>query len=42
LNHVLDACAMVAYTEGERGGSVVAALLSDPAAVCYAHSVNLF
>ena len=32
---------MVAYTEGERGGSVVASLLSDPAAVCYAHSVNL-
>lgn len=41
MNHVLDACAMVAYTEGERGGSVVASLLSDPAAVCYAHSVNL-
>jgi len=32
---------MVAYTEGEAGGTVVAALLSDPAAVCYAHSINL-
>lgn len=41
MNYVLDACAMVAYTEGEPGGAVVAALLSDPTAVCYAHSLNL-
>ncbi len=41
MNYVLDACAMVAYTEGEPGGSVIAALLADSAAVCYAHSINL-
>lgn len=32
---------MVAYTEGEPGGVVVAGILSNPSAVCYAHSVNL-
>jgi hypothetical protein len=32
---------MVAYLEGEPGGAVVAALLADPNAVCYAHSINL-
>lgn len=32
---------MVAYTEGEPGGGIVAALLSDPSAVYYAHSINL-
>ncbi len=41
MNHVLDASAMVAYLEGEPGGAVVAALLADPTAVCYAHSMNL-
>ena len=41
MNYVLDACAMVAYTEGEPGGSVAAAILSDSTAVCYAHSISL-
>ncbi len=41
MNYVLDASAMVAYLEGEPGASVVAAILSDPTAVCYAHSINL-
>jgi PIN domain nuclease of toxin-antitoxin system len=41
LNHILDASAMVAYLEAEPGGAVVAALLADPTAVCYAHSMNL-
>ncbi len=41
MNYVLDACAMIAYIEGEPGGAAVAALLSDSAAVCYAHSLNL-
>jgi PIN domain nuclease of toxin-antitoxin system len=39
--HVLDASALVAYIGGEPGGAVVASLLSDPSALCYAHSVNL-
>jgi PIN domain nuclease of toxin-antitoxin system len=41
VNYVLDACAMVAYTEGEPGGNVVAQLLADTNAVCYAHAVNM-
>ena len=41
MNYVIDASAIVAYLEGEPGGDAVAALLSDPASVCYAHSVNL-
>jgi predicted nucleic acid-binding protein len=32
---------MVAYVSGEPGDAVVAALLLDPSATCYAHSVNL-
>lgn len=32
---------MVAYLEAEPGGAIVAALLADPNAVCYAHSMNL-
>jgi predicted nucleic acid-binding protein len=32
---------MIAYLQGEPGGPVVAALLSDPNTVCYAHAVNL-
>ena len=39
--HVLDASAMVAYLTGEPGEKVVAALLTDPAATCYAHTLNL-
>ncbi len=41
MNHVLDACAMLAYLSGEKGSEVVEALLTDPAEVCYAHAVNL-
>jgi len=32
---------MVAYIAGEPGDAVVASLLSNPSAICYAHSVNL-
>ena len=32
---------MVAYLSGEPGDAVVTALLLDPNALCYAHSVNL-
>lgn len=32
---------MMAYLGGEQGDSFVDALLSDPTATCYAHSVNL-
>jgi predicted nucleic acid-binding protein len=39
--HILDASAMVAYLAGEPGEQVVAHLLSDPDAICFAHSVNL-
>lgn len=41
MNHVLDACAMIAYLEGEDGADVVGNLLSDPDTVCYAHAINL-
>ncbi|HEV2735983.1 MAG TPA: type II toxin-antitoxin system VapC family toxin [Longimicrobiaceae bacterium] len=41
MNHVLDACAMLAYLNGETGSDVVEALLVDSAEACYAHSVNL-
>ena len=41
MNHVLDACAMLAYLSGEKGAEVVQALLADSAEVCYAHAVNL-
>ena len=41
MNCVLDACAMVAYLEGEPGDAVVDALLSDNATTCFAHSINL-
>jgi PIN domain nuclease of toxin-antitoxin system len=32
---------MIAYLVGEPGGTVVEALLNDPAAFCCAHAVNL-
>lgn len=38
---VLDACAMIAYLHGERGGEVVNELLHDASAECVAHAVNL-
>lgn len=41
MNYVLDASAMVAYLEGEPGATVVASILSDLTAICYAHSINL-
>jgi len=41
VNHVLDACAMLAYLKGEPGAEVVATLLADPEGACYAHAVNL-
>jgi PIN domain nuclease of toxin-antitoxin system len=41
LNYAFDACAMIAYIEGEPGQTVVATLLADPTAICYAHSMNL-
>lgn len=40
MNYALDACAMVAYLNGEPGAAVVAGLLSDPNNVCYAHAIN--
>ncbi len=39
--HILDASAMVAYVGGETGGTVVRALIVDPDASCYAHTMNL-
>ena len=39
--YILDASAIVAYIEGESGEVVVTALLSDPSATCYAHTINL-
>ncbi|MFL5387023.1 MAG: type II toxin-antitoxin system VapC family toxin [Longimicrobiaceae bacterium] len=41
MNHVLDACAMLAYLTGEDGAVVVDELLRDPSHDCYAHSLNL-
>jgi len=39
--HILDASALVAYANAEPGGAVVQALLADPTAVCYSHTMNL-
>lgn len=41
MNHVLDACAMLAYLNGEPGSEVVESILGDPAHSCFAHAVNL-
>jgi PIN domain nuclease of toxin-antitoxin system len=41
LNYVLDACAMIAYLNGETGGDVVDRLLRDSSNSCWAHSINL-
>jgi uncharacterized protein len=41
LNYVFDACALIAYLNGEAGGDVVDRLLRDPSNSCYAHSINL-
>lgn len=40
MNYALDACAMLAYLRGEPGGDVVASMLTDPSATCFAHRVN--
>lgn len=32
---------MVAYLNGEAGGTVVAGLLADPSTACFAHAINL-
>ncbi len=39
--HILDAGVMIAYLDGEPGGSVTAQLLIDHPAQCYAHVMNL-
>jgi PIN domain nuclease of toxin-antitoxin system len=41
MNHVLDACAMIAYLRDEPGADVVAGLLADQSHRCYAHAMNL-
>ena len=41
MNHVLDACAMIAYLRGEPGEIIVNGFLSTPTDVCYAHTINL-
>lgn len=41
MNHVLDACAMIAYLRGEVGGTVVEGLLNGPGDTCFAHTINL-
>jgi predicted nucleic acid-binding protein len=41
LEYVLDACAMIAYLNGEVGGDVVDRILQDSGNSCYAHSLNL-
>ena len=38
---VLDACALVAFIDGEPGGPLVESLLNDPGSTCHVHSVNL-
>lgn len=39
--HILDASAMVAYLSNEPGEPVVTALLVNPTAICYAHTMNM-
>ena len=41
MEYVLDACAMIAYLNGEVGGDVVDRILRDSRNSCYAHSLNL-
>jgi hypothetical protein len=40
MDHVLDACAMIAFLRGEPGADVVAGLLSNPDHNCYAHAIK--
>ncbi len=39
--YILDACAMIAYLNGEPGANVVEAAMIDPAHQCFAHAINL-
>jgi uncharacterized protein with PIN domain len=39
--YVLDACAMVAYLNGEVGGDAVEGALLDMDSQCLAHAINL-
>lgn len=39
--YVLDACAMIAYLNGEAGAEVVDQLIGDPRHDCHAHAINL-
>ena len=41
MNHILDACSMIAYLRGEAGGTIVDKLLNTEGDRCYAHSMNL-
>lgn len=41
MSYVLDACAMIAYLNGEPGAQVVDGLLRNKERECYAHSINL-
>jgi PIN domain nuclease of toxin-antitoxin system len=41
VNSILDACALIAYLQGELGGHVIEALLKDDTSACFAHAINL-
>lgn len=41
MSHVLDACAMIAYLQGEAGAPLVDGMLKDTGRHCFAHSINL-
>jgi len=39
--YVLDACAMIAYVDGESGSDVVEGALVEADSQCMAHAINL-
>jgi predicted nucleic acid-binding protein len=41
VSYVLDACAMIAYLNGEPGAPIVDRMLKDTQRECFAHSINL-
>ena len=41
MSYVLDACAMIAYLQGEPGAMAVDGMLKDVTRQCFAHSINL-
>jgi predicted nucleic acid-binding protein len=41
MSYVLDACAMIAYLQGEPGAPVVDGMLKEAERQCFAHSINL-